>query len=155
MVLGSSSSSGLNSMVGNSVNSVSEDFLSEGRVVRDDTSGQVSLLLFKDLKYSFLLAVGEFGDNLEGTEELSSQKLEFFGASEVLEGYENGGRFVSSVLGRNGMVLEGLSSEQELSTFEFHTSINVSLNLLSRPGDDGSAGEVFESSLASLHLHFF
>lgn len=100
----------------------------------------MSLLLFKDLEHSFLLAVVEFGDNLEGTEEFSSQKLEFFGASEVLKGNKNGGRFVSSILGRNGMVLEGLTSEQELSTIEFQTSINVSLNLLSRPGDDGSAG---------------
>jgi hypothetical protein len=111
MVLGSSSSSGLNSVVGNSVNGVSEDFLGEGGVIRDDTSSQVSLLLFKDLEHSVLLAVVEFGDNLEGTEKFSSQKLEFFGASEVLEGNKNGGRFVSSILGRNGMILESLSSE--------------------------------------------
>jgi len=114
----------------------------------------MSLLLFEDFENSLFLRVVELSDNLEGSEEFSGQKLEFLGTAEVLEGHKNGSRLVSSINSGDGVVLEGLSSEQELSSIEFHTGINVSLDFLSRPGDDRSAGEVIEASLASLHLHF-
>jgi hypothetical protein len=155
MVLRSTSSTSLNTVVGNSIDSVREDFLSEGGVVGYNTGCQVSLLLFEDLEYSVFLAVIEFSDNLEGSEELGGQKLELFGTAEVLERHEDGSGLVSSILGWDGVVLEGVSSEQELSAIELHASINVSLDFLSRPGDNRSAGEVVEATLASLHLHLF
>jgi len=154
MVLRGTSSTCLNTVVGDSIDSVRKDFLSEGSVVGNDTSGQMSLLLFEDLEYSFFLAVIEFRDNLEGSEELGGQKLELLGTAEVLERYEDGSGLISSIFVVDGVVLEGVSSEQELSTIEFHASINMSLDSFSRPGDNRSAGEVFEATLAGLHLHF-
>lgn len=44
----------------------------------------MSLLLFENLKDSVFLGIAELSDNLERSEKLSSQKLEFLGASEVL-----------------------------------------------------------------------
>jgi len=154
MVLGGSGGTGLNTVVSYSVDGVSKDLLGEGGVVGYDTGGQVSLLLFEDLENSLFLAVVKFSDNLEGSEKLGGQKLELLGTAEVLEGHEDGSRLVSSIGFMDGVVLERLSSEEQLSAFEFHASINVSLNFLSRPGDNRSAGEVVERALSSLALHF-
>ena len=42
------------------------------------------------------------------------------------------------------MVLEGLSSEKELGAWDLETGVDVSLDLVVVPGDDGGDGEVLE-----------
>jgi hypothetical protein len=84
MVLGSASSTGSGSMVSNTIDSVSKESFSEASIVGYNSSSQMSLLLFEDLKDSVFLGIAELSDNLERSEKLSSQKLEFLGASEVL-----------------------------------------------------------------------
>jgi len=84
MVLGSASSTGSGSMVSYTIDSVPKEPFSKASIVGYNSSSQMSLLLFKDLKDSVFLSIAELSDNLERSKKLSSQKLKFLGASEVL-----------------------------------------------------------------------
>jgi len=73
----------------------------------------------------------------------------------VLQRHEDGSWLPGAVAGWNRVILEGSSSKEEFSTFEFEYGVNVSLNLLVIPGQDWANGEVGKAAFRCLRGHLF
>jgi hypothetical protein len=114
----------------------------------------MSFLLFQNFENSFLLAIGVFSHNLEGSKKLGGEKIEFSFSTEVLQGYIDGGWFPGSILRRNLVILQRLSSEQNFSSVKFQNCVHMGLNLSVIPRNNRTASQVLETTLGCLHGHF-
>lgn len=153
MVLGSTGSTGSESSILGSVDGVSENLIGEDGVVGDDGSSQMVRDPLKNVEDLLLIAVTPFSDDLEGSEQFGKKEFSLPVTSEVFERHEDSGGFESSVLLRDGVVLEGNTSPEDFGAIKLKDGVHMILNFLGRPGEDGPDSKVLERSLGGLSLH--
>lgn len=71
----------------------------------------------------------------------------------MLERNKDSSGLISSILFRNLMVFQGVSSEDNFGAVELKASIDVSLDSIVVPSQNGTACEVIKTTLAGLSLH--
>lgn len=145
VVLRSSSSPAPDAGVGNSVNSLPKDLVQEENIVGDNAGSEVvaEVIAALDDCVNVLVRIGH--DELERPEEFATTKIKVL--NELLEADLNSGGFVGAVDFRDVMWhCEGFTTEEKLGSRNLHDAVNVILNSLVIPAENGSDSQVVQSA---------
>lgn len=94
-------------------------------------------------------------NKLERSKELSEEQLSVFLVIEVFDRHLDSSRFVSSVLRRNGVACERLSSPEQFGARKSEDSIQVLFESFVRDGESGPDSQVFQVPPLCLGLDVF
>jgi len=135
------------------VNSFSKEILGECDVVAHDSSAEVVGHVVESVDHGFKVVVRVVDHQLEGTEHFLEEDILLSRVSEVANWHLDRSRLVGSVLLRDLGSLEGLAAEEEFGSGKGEDLVNMSLELLVSPSENGADGEVVVGSLGSLSLN--
>lgn len=153
MVLRSASCASPPSLVGRTIDGLTDDSVAEVSVIRDNSSSQVVGNALTDVKHSVDLRVCILSHDLERSEQLCSDQLALALLAEVLKWHIDSSWLPSAVALGDRVALERSASENDLSAVEFQNGIEVGFDLLVVPGQDWANREVLKASSCCLLLH--
>jgi len=127
------------------VHDVSDDVVHEQRVVRHDRGREPVIEAREQLDELLEARVVEFGENLDGSEDLGGDELSRrLVLEDGLQRHEDRRWLERAVAFGDVVPREFLATEQEFGAFEFAEPPDVIEHLSGSPAEDGSDGEVLK-----------